>query len=166
MNCDNIEKVLFSDTGDLESVVNHLDNCPSCAERYSADLEMELALRQLALEPGTVDITDDLKATIYQPHRRLSRLSLIQKWVWIATSLVAAMVIAINLPSIIEWLQFGYNGLIAAMPALKIASATDVEKYANEVESSSYYSYIVMIVLVSVVGISTYLWREFKEMVS
>ena len=65
MRCEDIEKALNSDTGDLEAIAKHLKICRGCAEKFAADLELETALVQLAVEHESIDITENLQTTLY-----------------------------------------------------------------------------------------------------
>ena len=166
MRCEDIEKYLNSDNGDLDEVLKHLDICPACAEKYFADIELESALRRLSLTSETVDITDNLKSTLYYRYRQQSRLRLIRKWVWITISFTVTLLLIISLPAIIEWLNRGYNSFINELAALKFADSLNIGQLAEKAESSRYYGYVVFLVLAFFVGISAYLWREYKEIIS
>ena len=72
----------------------------------------------------------------------------------------------INLPAIIEWLNYGYDIFISKLPALNLADGVNFRQLAAKAESSRYYEYFVIFVLAFLVGISAYLWREFKEIVN
>jgi len=166
MRCEDIDNNLNSDAGDLDGILKHLEICPVCAEKYAADLELETALRQISLAAETVDITDSLKANLYQRYKQQSLLRNIRKWVWVAASLAAVMIIVIGLPLIVEWLKYGYFSFINILPALEAANDINLNQLADEVESSKYYGYIIISVLGFFIGISACLWREIKELIA
>jgi len=166
MRCEDIERILNSDTGDLDGVLKHLEICPACAEKYSADMGLEAALSRLSLASETIDITGNLKSILYHRYKQQSQLRLIRKWIWITASFISTMLLIISLPTIIEWLNYGYGSFINELAALKLIDSVNIGQLAEKAESSRYYGYVVFLVLTFFIGTSTYLWREFKEIIS
>ena len=65
MRCDDIERALSDDSGDLKAVARHLETCRECAARFGRDTALEIALRDLTLNSETVDITDELSKKLF-----------------------------------------------------------------------------------------------------
>jgi len=166
MKCEDIEKYLNSDACELDEILKHVEICPACAEKYSADIELESALRRLSLKSETVDIAENLKSILYHRYRQQSRLRLVRKLVWITALLSAAMLLIINFHTILKWLNYGYDLYLSELPALEIIGSSDIGRLAEKAESSRYYGYFVISLLAFWFGISAYLWREFKEIIS
>jgi hypothetical protein len=166
MRCEDIDRNLNSETGDIDEVFKHLEICPTCAQKYAAELGLETALRQLSLTAETVDISENLKSTLYNRYEQQYRFRLIRKWTWLAASLAAVMLLIINLPAIIEWFNHGYNLFINELSALKFADNINLGQLADKAQSSRYYEYFVIFVLFIFVGVSACLWREVKEIFS
>ena len=166
MRCEDISKNLNSDTGDLDGVLKHLEICPACAEKYAADMELETALRNLSLTSETVDVTENLKLALYQHYRRQSIYSLVRKWVWIAASVATAFLLFISLPTIIEWLNYGFLSFMNVLKTIEFSNNINLRQLADKAESSKYYGYILISVFGFFIGISACLWREIKELIA
>ena len=165
MKCDELQDALNSDSSDFKAIGKHLEVCPECNAKYSEDLEMEKALRELVFEPVTIDITENLRETLYLTSKNRLRFYCIRRWVWILSSAVAMILLLVGMPALTEWANNINQYFISTAPELKIPVQIDFENLPDLIESSKYYNYAVFSIFAILIGIFAYLWREFKSIV-
>lgn len=149
MECDDVEKALKGDTGDLEAVRHHLKGCPECSRKYKSDLELEIALRGLSLEKETADITTEVRESIRLIDRRRNALARKKKWIWVTTSVIVAGLLVISMPFLAGWFSAVF-GLISNFEFGPV--------YDFEVSPSQYIHFFYVIIAV-LVWVFWNLWR-------
>jgi hypothetical protein len=168
MRCEDVEKILSNDNGDLKAVAKHLECCTACMAKYRDDLELEVSLRGLTSEPLTMDVTADLRRSLYPKYKAIRRLSLAQRWVWRVSGALAAASIILGMPTFLNWLEqvsiSAQNGL-KNLPLMEGIGINDLYQVADYLKSSGYLEYIIIALGLALATIFSYLFREFKEIV-
>jgi predicted anti-sigma-YlaC factor YlaD len=152
MKCDDVEKALKGDSGDLDAVKHHLENCPECSRKYRQDLELEVALRNLSLMKETVDITDKVREAIRLIDRRRNTMVRKKKWVWVTTSVIAAALLIVSIPFLAGWLSAAFS----LINNFEFGPVYDFEA------SPSQYVHFFYLMIAVVVWVFWYLWRVAK----
>lgn len=165
MKCADVLEILHGDKGDLEAVARHIKNCPACAERYGRDLELEMALKNLAQEVEPVDIINQVSDALYLRQKRQARFSLARRWVWIFTGLAIVTFLVVTIPFWTGLFKEIYGYFYSAVDALDKYVGTFAEDLISSEDFSRNFTSFLYLLAAVVAGILVYLWREFKGII-
>lgn len=165
MKCEDIERAFDDMTVELGEVFDHLNSCPSCARKYRTDLEIESALRKLAIKEESIDITEELGKRLLYRKKSLIILSVAQRWIWLSVTAVFFVFIFINFASILDGLNSAYFYLADLMQSFNFSGEINLNRLAEAVKSSKYFEQSLIIIAMAAAMIAAYLWREFKEII-
>ena len=165
MKCNEIDKALNGDQAEFKAAAEHIKNCPACRQAYASDLELEYALRDMALDDVSIDIIPELNKELSLKVKRRYYIGIVRGWLWLAVAAAFVVAILLNKETLVTLFNSGYAIITDLLTGHNSINYADITKLENTVESSDYYSYIILAVAVAVVAVFGYLWREFREIV-
>jgi hypothetical protein len=159
MKCADILRALNDHAGDLKAVRCHIKGCPECSRRFSRDLEIEEALRNLDLEMAPVDITAEVEASLGLLRKRRSTRGFIHRWVWVTASVAIFALLMITMPILAGWLGKAWD----------LINRYDVGRLIDSVMPSAIPSvrpvHLLCLIVAVIAWMAVYLLRESKRTV-
>lgn len=165
MNCDYVRKFINDDKVDLKAISDHLRTCDKCREEYGADIDLELALRELSLEAGTVDITRDIQALISTAKSSKSKYVLRKRLVWIAAGVISILLLFAGWPNLISWGKELVSRADSLLPAVKNLNIGEWESRLQAFKTVENVKMAMAVAGAVLLALLTYLWRELKQIV-
>lgn len=165
MNCEDVRRTINEENANLGAIAGHLKTCEKCRREFGSDYNLELALRELSSEAGTIDIAREIYDSIGSYKTSHSKYSFWRRWVWITALSISSILLLISIPTLIGWSKEFLSLISTLIPAANSGDLKAIESWYQQTGTGDYLKFALPVIALVFSILIAYLWREFKQII-